>query len=62
MQSADGLTDPGPFPSQVHSRIGQGQAFRFQNNEYPYVKPDPVSANPVSAVGTSRAVPGRRIQ
>ena len=57
MQSVGGLPEPGPFPSQMHGRIGQGQAFRFQTDEYPYVKP-----NPVSAVGTSRAVPGRRIQ
>jgi hypothetical protein len=41
MQSAGGLTEPGPFPPQVHSQIGQGQAFRFQN-ECPYIKPDSV--------------------
>ena len=40
MQSAGDLTESGPFPPQVRGPIGQGQAFRFQN-EYPYVKPDP---------------------
>ncbi|GBE10883.1 hypothetical protein BMS3Bbin12_00995 [bacterium BMS3Bbin12] len=29
------LTEPGPFPSQVRSQIGQRRAFRFQNSEYP---------------------------
>ncbi len=53
MQSASGLPEPGPFLSQMHSRIGQGQAFRFQNNECPYIKPDPVS--PVSTAAVEQA-------
>ncbi len=31
MQSAGGLTEPGPFSPQVHNQISQGQTFRFQN-------------------------------
>ncbi len=42
MQSAGSLTEPEPFPSQVHSRIGQGRASCLQNDECPYAKPDPV--------------------
>ncbi len=41
MQSTGGLTEAGPFLPQAHSQIGQIQAFRSQDNEYPYVKPDP---------------------
>ncbi len=44
MQSAGSLAEPGLFPGQVHRRIGQDQAFRFRNNEYPYVKSDPEPA------------------
>ncbi len=31
MQSAGGLTEPGPFPPQRHNPIAQGQTSHFQN-------------------------------